>query len=134
MNPLNFVALILKVILVNLLASLNFANVFKNKKNVKKRKNVTFFYIYASVVQRRFDRPGFAVGSAYQRIGRHRRSKREITDIIKHDMSYAVYLFSVPNRILPVQKIRFCISVSVRVRVSCRSGARPSISRVFKRR
>jgi len=31
-----FVAVILKVLLVNLLAALNFANVFKNK-NVKKR-------------------------------------------------------------------------------------------------
>jgi len=46
-NPLNFVAVILKVLLVNLLAALNFANVFlkiKNVwkiKNVKKRKNVT---------------------------------------------------------------------------------------------
>ena len=29
MNPLNFVAVILKVLLVNLLAALNFANVFK---------------------------------------------------------------------------------------------------------
>ena len=28
MNPLNFVAVILKVLLVNLLATLNFANVF----------------------------------------------------------------------------------------------------------
>jgi len=59
MNPLNFVAVILKVLLVNLLAALNFANVFLNKnvwkiKNVKKHKNVTkiknvknvFFYIY----------------------------------------------------------------------------------------
>jgi len=32
MNPLNFVAVILKVLLVNLLAALNYANVFKNKK------------------------------------------------------------------------------------------------------
>ena len=45
-----FVAVILKVLLVNLLAALNFANVFKNK-NVKKRdqnkKNVkNVFYIY----------------------------------------------------------------------------------------
>jgi len=32
MNPLNFVAVILKVRLVNLLAALNFANVFKNIK------------------------------------------------------------------------------------------------------
>jgi len=33
MNPLNFVAVILKVLLVNLLSALNFANVFlKNKK------------------------------------------------------------------------------------------------------
>jgi len=29
MNPLNFVAVILKVLLDNLLAALNFANVFK---------------------------------------------------------------------------------------------------------
>jgi len=41
----------LKVLLVNLLAALNFANVFKIKKNVWKIKNVTkiektFFYIY----------------------------------------------------------------------------------------
>jgi len=33
-----FVAVILKVLLINLVAALNFANVFKNKKNVKKRK------------------------------------------------------------------------------------------------
>jgi len=43
MNPLNFighfVAVFLKVLLVNLLAALNFANVFKNK-NVWKIKNV----------------------------------------------------------------------------------------------
>ena len=39
MNPLNFVAVILKGLLVNLLAALNFANVFlKNKKNVWKIK------------------------------------------------------------------------------------------------
>ena len=39
MNPMNFVAVILKVLLVNLLATLNFANVFfKNKKNVWKIK------------------------------------------------------------------------------------------------
>jgi len=31
-NPLNFVAVILKVLLVNLLAALTFAKVFKNKK------------------------------------------------------------------------------------------------------
>jgi len=47
MNPLNFVAVILKVLLVNLLAALNFANVFKNKKRseykktLKNIKNVT---------------------------------------------------------------------------------------------
>ena len=41
MNPLNFVAVILKVLLVNLLAALNFANVWKIKKTLK---NV-FFYI-----------------------------------------------------------------------------------------
>ena len=39
MNPLNFVAVILKELLVNLLAALNFANVFLNK-NVWKIKNV----------------------------------------------------------------------------------------------
>ena len=39
MNPLNFVAVILKVLLVNLLAALNFVNVFlKIKKNVWKIK------------------------------------------------------------------------------------------------
>jgi len=32
MNPLNFVAVILKVLVVNLLAVLNFANVFKKNK------------------------------------------------------------------------------------------------------
>ena len=43
MNPLNFighfVAVFLKVLLVNLLAALNFANVFKNKNvwKIKKR-------------------------------------------------------------------------------------------------
>jgi len=31
MNPLNFIAVILKVLLVNLLAFLNFTNVFLNK-------------------------------------------------------------------------------------------------------
>ena len=36
-NPLNFVAVILKVLLVNLLAALNFANVFfKIKKRLEK--------------------------------------------------------------------------------------------------
>jgi len=40
MNPLNFVAVILKVLLVNLLAALNFANVFLNKKRVENKKNV----------------------------------------------------------------------------------------------
>ena len=57
---MNFVAVILRVLHVNLLAALNFVNAFKNKKNVwkiKKVKNVkkldqnkkakkTFFYIY----------------------------------------------------------------------------------------
>jgi len=33
-----FVAVILKVLLVNMLSALNFANVFKNKKNVSKIK------------------------------------------------------------------------------------------------
>ena len=41
MNTLSFVAVILKVLLVNLLAALNFDNVFQNKKrlgkNVKNR-------------------------------------------------------------------------------------------------
>ena len=32
MNPLNFTAVILKVFLINLLAALNFADVFKNRK------------------------------------------------------------------------------------------------------
>jgi len=45
MNPCNLVAVILKVLLVNLLAALNFANVLKkrleNKKNVNNVKNVT---------------------------------------------------------------------------------------------
>jgi len=44
MTPLNFVVVILKVLLVNLLAALNFVNVFKNKKrleNKKTLKNVT---------------------------------------------------------------------------------------------
>ena len=39
MNPSNFVAVILKVLLVNLLAALNFANVFKNK-------NYYYYYYY----------------------------------------------------------------------------------------
>ena len=34
MNPLNFVTVILKVLLVNLLAALNFANVFANELKV----------------------------------------------------------------------------------------------------
>jgi len=38
MNPLNFIAVMLKVLLVNLLAALNFANVFKNKKSFGKLK------------------------------------------------------------------------------------------------
>jgi len=41
MNPLNFVAVILKVLLVNLLAALDFANVFLNKKRLGNKKNVT---------------------------------------------------------------------------------------------
>jgi len=36
--PLNFVVVILKVLLVNLLAALNFANVFKNKKRLENKK------------------------------------------------------------------------------------------------
>jgi len=39
MNPLNFVAVILKVLVVNLLAVLNFANVLKKiKKRLKNKK------------------------------------------------------------------------------------------------
>ena len=37
---LNFVAVILKVLLVNLLAALNFANVFFRKKRLENKKNV----------------------------------------------------------------------------------------------
>jgi len=40
MNPLNFVAVILKVLVVNLLATLNFANVFLNKKRLKNKKTL----------------------------------------------------------------------------------------------
>jgi len=49
MNPLNFAAVILRVLLVNLLAALNFANVFLNKKRLenKKRKNVFNIYDFA---------------------------------------------------------------------------------------
>jgi len=36
MNPLNFVVVILKVLLVNLLAALNFASIFLNKKTFGK--------------------------------------------------------------------------------------------------
>ena len=39
MNPLNFVAVILKVLLVNLLTVLNFANVFF-KKNLENKKTL----------------------------------------------------------------------------------------------
>jgi len=35
-----FVAVILKAVLVNLLATLNFANVFYNKKRLENKKNV----------------------------------------------------------------------------------------------
>jgi len=35
-----FVAVILKVLLVNLLAALNFANVFLNEKRLENKKNV----------------------------------------------------------------------------------------------
>ena len=42
MNPLNFDAVILKVLLVNLLAALNFSNVFLNKKNVWKIKTLKY--------------------------------------------------------------------------------------------
>ena len=53
MNPLNFVAVILKVLLVNLLAALNFGNVFLKitktfGKQKKRYKNLKIrFYIYA---------------------------------------------------------------------------------------
>ena len=40
MDPLNFFAVILKVFLVNLLAALNFANVFKNKKRLENKKTL----------------------------------------------------------------------------------------------
>jgi len=41
MNPSNFVAVILKVLFVNLLAALNFANVFlKIKKRLESRKTL----------------------------------------------------------------------------------------------
>ena len=40
MNSLNLVAVILKVLVVNLLAALNFANVFFKTKNVWKIKSV----------------------------------------------------------------------------------------------
>ena len=42
MNSLNFIAVILKVLLVNLLTALNFANVFflKIKKRLENKKNV----------------------------------------------------------------------------------------------
>jgi len=50
MKTLNFVAVILKVLLVNLLAALNFANVFLEIKNVWKiinvKKRKKRFYIY----------------------------------------------------------------------------------------
>ena len=54
MNPLNFVAVILKVILVNLLAALNFADVFKKTENVwkiKKRKK-NFFTSMVKIASR----------------------------------------------------------------------------------
>jgi len=35
-----FIAVILKVLVVNLLATLNFANVFLNKKRLENKKNV----------------------------------------------------------------------------------------------
>ena len=40
MNPLNFVAVVLKVLLVNLFAALNFANVFLNKNVWKIKKTL----------------------------------------------------------------------------------------------
>jgi len=54
MNPLNFVAVSLKVILVNLLAALNFADVLKKTENVwkiKKRKK-TFFTSMVKIASR----------------------------------------------------------------------------------
>jgi len=51
MNPLNFVAVILKVLLVNLLAALNFANFLKKfkktweNKKVKKRLKKRFLHL-----------------------------------------------------------------------------------------
>ena len=53
MNPLNFVAVILKVLLVNLLAALNFANVLKIKKRLENKKNVKNVTIIKNV-QKRF--------------------------------------------------------------------------------
>ena len=48
-NPLNFVAVILKVLLVNLLAALNFANVFfkikkRLEKTLKRKKRYQIFF------------------------------------------------------------------------------------------
>jgi len=60
-NPLNFVAVILKVLLVNLLAALTFAKVFKNKKNVWKIKKTLKTYIY-----------GFGGGGIFRQIVTHR--------------------------------------------------------------
>jgi len=42
MNPLNFDAVILKVLLVNLLAALNFSNVFLNKKRLENKKTLKY--------------------------------------------------------------------------------------------
>jgi len=40
----NFVAAILKVLLVNLLAAVNFANVFLNKKRLENKKTLKTFF------------------------------------------------------------------------------------------
>jgi len=45
----NFVAVILKVLLVNLLAAVNFANVFLNKKRLENKKNVKNVFLHVWV-------------------------------------------------------------------------------------
>ena len=45
----NFVAVILKVLLVNLLAAVNFANVFLNKKRLENKKTLkTFLHVWVA--------------------------------------------------------------------------------------
>jgi len=39
-DPIEFLVVILKVLLVNLLAALNFANVYKNKKRLENKKTL----------------------------------------------------------------------------------------------